>query len=230
MAFAPVFGRPFAPTFDRHAAAAAAVADWWTVAGKTCVAAYQPKGAASRAASYSNLANPGTYDAAPGNAPGWSSATGWVFNGSTQYLTTGVVPSGTQTWSQIIRFANYGNGGGWLCGTVGGAGTYMILTPNYNGATNDWRIYRSATQVLVSPRIAAGVMATAGAECYLNGINDGTLSAGSGALKYEYYIGGINNGGSVAGLQSTDVLAFAIYSAVLTAGEVATLSAAMAAL
>ena len=31
--------------------------------------AYQPKGAASLAASYFNLANPGTYNAAPGTAP-----------------------------------------------------------------------------------------------------------------------------------------------------------------
>lgn len=69
-----------------------AAADWWVVPGKTCVAAYQPIGAASLAASYVNLANPGTYDAAPGVAPTWASATGWTFNGSTQYLTTGITP------------------------------------------------------------------------------------------------------------------------------------------
>ena len=42
---------------------------WWVVAGKTCVAAYEPLGAASLAASYVNLANPGTYDATPGTTP-----------------------------------------------------------------------------------------------------------------------------------------------------------------
>jgi hypothetical protein len=51
---------------------------WWYVAGQTCVAAYQPIGAPSLAASYVILANPGTYDAAPGVAPTFDAATGWT--------------------------------------------------------------------------------------------------------------------------------------------------------
>lgn len=69
----------------------AAAAGWWQVAGQTCAAAYQPIGAASLAASYVNLANPGTYNAAPGVAPTLA-AGGWSFDGLTQYLTTGIVP------------------------------------------------------------------------------------------------------------------------------------------
>lgn len=49
MTFGAVFQRPFPPVFDRGLDAAAAAAGWWVVAGKTCVAAYQPKGAASLA-------------------------------------------------------------------------------------------------------------------------------------------------------------------------------------
>jgi hypothetical protein len=91
MAFAPIFQRPFSSPFDRRAAAAAV--PWWLaggVAAANAIAVYQPKGAADLAASYVNLANPGTYDAAPGTAPTFDAATGWTFNGSTQYLTTGV--------------------------------------------------------------------------------------------------------------------------------------------
>ncbi len=42
---------------------------WWLAGGipaENCIAAYQPKGAASYAASKVNLANPGTYDAYEG--------------------------------------------------------------------------------------------------------------------------------------------------------------------
>ena len=80
---------------------------WWDADGTIsgCVAAYQPIGAASLAASYSNLQNPGTYDAAPGTAPTFLAATGWTFNAATpQYLNTGVVPS-SLNWTVIVRYS-----------------------------------------------------------------------------------------------------------------------------
>ena len=72
-------------------------ANWWEAGGATgAVAVYQPIGAASLAASYVNLANPGTYDAAPGVAPTWASA-GWTSNG-TEYLGYGSVST-----TQFVR-------------------------------------------------------------------------------------------------------------------------------
>lgn len=77
--------------------AAAAAASWWLAGGidpANCIAAYRAKGAASLAASYDNLAAPGngladgTYDLTLGVAPTFDAATGWTFNGSTQWLTT----------------------------------------------------------------------------------------------------------------------------------------------
>ena len=65
---------------SRRAVASAAAADWWAVAGKTCVAAYQPKGAADLAASYVNLANPGTYDAVPDSSFSFDVSIGWIFD------------------------------------------------------------------------------------------------------------------------------------------------------
>jgi len=108
-----------------HAPAAAGAVSWWVVAGKTCVAAYQPKGAADIAASYVNLASPGTYNAAPGTAPTWDATSGWIFNGSTQYLTTGVIPTVFNTWTVIVRFSN----------VSGGATTiyYLCATDVYSG-------------------------------------------------------------------------------------------------
>src|SRR3989344_7466925 len=96
--------------YGNPAASSAAIANpvqsTWTTAGgaPTPVAAYQPISAASLTASYANLANPGTYTAAVGVAPTFASSTGWTFNGSTQYLTTGVIPA--NGWSMIVRFSN----------------------------------------------------------------------------------------------------------------------------
>ena len=120
MTFAPVFQRPYSATFDRGAAAAAV--PWYLAGGAPApIAAYQPKGAASLAASYVNLANPGTYDAAPGVAPTHASATGWTFNGNTQYLTTNVATSGS-AWSIVLRYAHLLGVDRGICGTYG-AGT-----------------------------------------------------------------------------------------------------------
>ena len=61
MAFASNFGRILSPTFQPNSQAKKA-GGWWDLNGTitSCIAAYQPKGAASYAASKVNLANPGT--------------------------------------------------------------------------------------------------------------------------------------------------------------------------
>jgi len=83
---------------------------WWLAGGvidpANCIAAYQPKGAASYAASKVNLANPGTYDAVDGAAyPTWSADTGWTFNKLlSQYLKS--CPRTAYTTTGIIRYTN----------------------------------------------------------------------------------------------------------------------------
>ena len=83
----------------------AAGGSWWDLNGTitSCVAAYQPKGAASYAASLVNLANPGTYNADDEgtHAPDWSSA-GWAQN-TGAYLLTGLTISSASNWSIIMR-------------------------------------------------------------------------------------------------------------------------------
>lgn len=63
MTFGSSFGRTFSPTFHPKSQAKAG-GNWWLAGGvnpTNCVAAYQPKRAASYDASLTNLANPGTY-------------------------------------------------------------------------------------------------------------------------------------------------------------------------
>jgi hypothetical protein len=222
MAFAPVFPRTFPGTFDRHAPAAAVAVDWWPVAGKTCVAAYQPKGAASLAASYSNLANPGTYDAAPGTAPSFDTSTGWTFNGSTQYLTTGVIIT-SGDWTMLVRFASGSTSGGVATGVMGNGGRFDLLSNWF--ASGVYYRNGNASNTTVSPSLASGVIGLTKANGYRNGTADVTL-----ATDGQTYINPVLIGKANTFFGSVSVLAAVIYSATLTAGEVATVSAAMAAL
>ena len=225
MAFAPVFGRVLPATFDRHAAVAANWYDGLTVA-------YQAKGAVSYAASKINLANPGTYDASDGTAyPTFGSGTGWTFNGSTQYLSCGVVPF-TETWTAIIRFANATNNG-MPFGVMNNTGGFFVGMRPYWTAFSVRVYYNFAgSQNAVTGAQTAGTMAIAGANCYLNGTADGTIpSSAAWAANRLMMIGALGQFNNTPGsFFSGDVVAFALKNATLTAGEVATVSAAMAAL
>lgn len=211
-------------------AAHAAGGAWWEVAGQTCVAAYQPKGAADIAASYVNLANPGTYNAAPGVAPTWASATGWTFNGTTQYLTTGVVPSADNTWSMLCQLSN-----GDMTATRDLIGCYP------NPVTNRFyiRSWHSATEMIygigstarfTSPSMTSGICAIGGLQGYRNGVADGAPGvAGSGSFP-QVLVGCANYGGVPVNFYSGNIQAIAIWDTTLTAAQVAAISAACAAL
>lgn len=228
MAFAPVFQRPFSPTFDRHAAAAAAAANWWEVAGKTCVAAYQPKGAASLAASYTNLANPGTYDAAPGVAPSWTSGAGWSFDGSSSYLATGLVPS--TGWSHLAQYTDAG-GSGYIVGSSNGYNYFCFRLRASDGAIPGLVLYETGNAVQVSPSLLSGNLALAGLQGYRDGVADGSpVSSSTWSATQGLYLGGVNLSGSLNGQGFFTLVAYAAYSDTLDATEVATVAAAMAAL
>lgn len=210
----------------RESGVAVAGANWWEVPGKTCVAAYQPKGAASYAASKTNLANPGTYDAAEGTAPSWAAATGWTFDGSDDYLNTGINPKGI--WSMFIAFNSASPGN--ICGRrTAPLNNSFYLVPT--GGAGERVAQNDGQYVRVSPgAVSSGVFGLAHDEMYLNGISDGEMpspSPLSGILPI--YLGGINNNGSPA-YCAVVITAFAIWSDTLTDSEVATVSTAMAAL
>lgn len=215
---------------SRRAVAVPAGGNWWEVAGKTTKVAYQPKGAASQAASYSNLANPGTNDAAPGTAPTWASGTGWTFNGSTQYLTTGLTPTDTG-WTYLVRFSGVsGSGARGLIGSYNsGAGASLTQVNDsamdaYNGLD-----YPSGL-VNNTPTMTVGVYTMAGKALYRDGTAEtNSVPAGSGTL-LAMFVGAINITGGAGNFFNGNILAVAVYSDTLTAGEVATVSSAMAAL
>lgn len=195
------------------------------------MAAYQPVGATSLAASYVNKQNPGTYDAAPGTAPTFAPATGWTFNGTTHYLTTGITPANNGTWTFLARWSGTSGDNRTLLGYYNAGGGAMLISSmsttvsTYSGADFPAGIASN------SPQLTAGVYGFAGKTPYRNGTAESTaIPAGTGSAA-TILLGALNlNGSSVIQRFVGDIQAIAIYSATLTAGEVATVSAAMAAL
>lgn len=208
-------------------------ANWWepTTGSFTCVAAYQAKGAASLAASYVNLANPGTYDAAPGDAPTFDTTTGWAFPGANKYLTTGIVPNGG-AYTGIVRFINGALASYAYFGTQSSAGTIFAIFSNV-GAPAGHYYNNGGSSYRKTPHIGSGVLAVAGYNAaYRNGTAEtGTINeAWSGTLTHALYIGARNNAGTTDQYCNANILAVAIYSTTLDATQVAEVSAAMAAL
>lgn len=206
---------------------AGAATPWYLAGGAPMpVAAYQPIGAASLAASYVNLANPGTYDAAPGVAPTWASGTGWTFNGSTQYLTTGIYPS--SAYSVLVRYSNSAvPQWGYLFGSV--SPRYFGVRPIMPEGSPNWIVdyLWSVTEYKVGPGLAAGVLGLCANGGCRNGVLDSTVSGTFAANTMQMGLGGLGNGTQ---LYAGRIQAVAIWSSTLTEAQVAAVSAAMAAL
>lgn len=205
---------------------------WWDLNGTitSCVAAYQPKGAADLAASYVNLAHPGTYDCALGTAPTFDASYGWSFaTVSSQYLKTGVAPTNNQTWSMIVRYSDAAASVGCIAGAVGNSpypefkicGRYTSDVIRVSNGNNQEK----------APSLLAGVLAVAGTTAYRNGALDITdIGAITGTIP-QIYIGARDLFGTSLDEKATvKVQALAIYNATLTSTQVGLLTTAMAAL
>ena len=205
----------------------------WYLAGgisaSACVAAYQPKGSTSLAASYTNLANPGTYDAAPGVAPTFATTTGWTFNGTTQYLTTNI-PRQTYDSTLIVAFNSITNNG-YVAGVANtpASGNSFALAPRRSLA-GVWYIYGSASIIEVAPSLTAGVLCQAGNIGYRNGVAEATFALAVGVYDAPYLGGQRTSGTSLFAPIAGNITAAAIYNTTLSAAQVAAVSSAMGAL
>jgi len=222
MTFGGGFGRVFRPAFDPGLTAL----PWYRAGGAPLpVAAYQPKGASSLAASYVNLANPGTYDAAPGVAPTLD-ASGWVFNGSTQYLDTTYIMASVSA-STIVRFSNSLEEA--FAGVIGSRSSngavYYGITP-YRSSVRHRFWNSNGSPVDETPAVVSGTMAIAGSTGYVNGAPDSALTISSvtgNSIKIASFM-------PTWGFWGGSIQAVVIYNTTLTAPQVAAVSAAMAAL
>jgi hypothetical protein len=204
-------------------------AEWYDGA----IAAYQPKGAASLAASYVNLANPGTYNAAPGVAPSFDAATGWGFT-TTQFLITGVRMF--QPYSVIMRYSGaiaplsnqipFG-----IVAVSPSTIIYQLIISSVTTLTFANGSANNITDVLSS---AAGVAAISANKAYFNGAD--TLLDLGGAWAFDpnpsggCYIGARNLNGSKNNGFTGNIQSFGIWPYTLTAQEVADKTALIQAL
>lgn len=190
---------------------AGSVLPWYRSGGAPLpTAVYKPRGAVSLAASYINLANPGTNDAATGTAPGFATATGWKFNGTTQRLLTGIIPSAGG--SMIVFYgANAVSGVKILAGATGDVAntTRFWISPDGDG------IYYSsgASSTAQAGRQVDGVVAIAGQSGFRGGgyrdLNN--IGAWSGAIDDAIVIGALNNNGTIGNFSPAYIHAVLIW-------------------
>jgi len=187
-----------------------------------CVAAYEPVCAVSRADSYINRANPGTYDAtAPVAAPTWADSTGWTFNGTTQYLSTGL--NQADGMSVVLRLSNLSGAVGTPFGDRGDPRIFLVANhPEF------WHYgsYNGGGTTLVGTQVQ--VTAITPGRGYLNGrlVTEFTYTWGGG-----YYlpmtIGARNYSGGVYSFMGVDIQALYIYNVTLTPTQVKAVTDAM---
>lgn len=213
---------------------------WWQAGGAYgCVAAYQPKGASSYAASLMDLSGSG-HDAFAGSAPTWGAVNGWTGDGVGKYLRTGVVP--TAGWSFLVQFS-----GGLTTGTrcvvgsdgIGSTGFSVFPCSQFYGPAEVF--YLAGRNFRKTPPMQAGnlggvasVVAQGGG--YRNGVFEAGTQAGGGPSNlwsgqgYEAYILCLNEIGSANYFFGGSVQAYAIYNNSLTDAQMLAVATAMAAL
>ena len=205
--------------------------DWWMAAGTTPWGAYQPKGAASFAASLLDLSGNGNNAGDPGGAatPDWDAVNGWKFNGATDYLTTTFVPAIDQSQTMIVQFTNVTSTDNVLSGSHSGAGSILRIKPNHG--TTSVR-YSNGQDATVAPVLLAGNLAVAGSSGYRNGAAEGgVIGPWAGAATEIVIIGGMNLVGTgPTAFIAAYVQSYALSDCTLTAPQVAAVAAAMAAL
>jgi len=204
----------------------AAAADWWDPNGDgLCIwAAYQPKSAASLAASYTDLSGNGN-NAGVGVAPTWDAVNGWKFNGSTQYLTTTFLPQTDQTQTILIQTTNLSAAvDGYLFGAYTAALNAFAMRARHD---LNRRQYLNGPLSNVLSEDLNGNFAIAGNKAYYNGADEGvTLGAWAGPSTQVLYIGCRNIGVPVDYFPYY-CQALAIYDCTLTTPQVLAVATAM---
>jgi hypothetical protein len=202
---------------------------WWAAGGcgAACVRAYRVKGAGSLANSYINLVNPGTGDAAPGNAPTFNNATGWIFS-TDKYLKTGLTIADTNVSAFVLHYGAASQAG-YIFGFISDK-TFGLSFPFNNDDSLDY-FNAGSRRESVTDGFTNGVFGIAGKKGFLNGTPLATaISAGTYTTPLETYIGCQNSSGTPGNFYNKTVGAICFYNTAITDTQAAAVSAAMAAL
>lgn len=188
------------------------------------VAAWQPLYAPSFQDSLWNWRNG---MAGIGVAPAFHPATGWAFNGSTQYLDSSVYPasSAPASWSLVVLVLSAGAGNPLGTVDVAGATGYGLFPKSVIDAGKTfWQSgnYFSGFYLETNPNMSSGVMGLAGLNAYRSGIREGATGGASTSNWHSLGIGR-RGGNSTAGNTyyfSGIIQSVAVYDCTLTAAQV----------
>ena len=201
---------------------------WWNLDGAitSCVAAYQPIGAASYAASLADLSG-NNNNATEGNAPTFDSSYGWSFDGVNDYLYSIGVGLAVSNATLIIRFSEASRSANYMTGIFGeysDIGARCLYLSTYSTFWNSWLVISGS----LNP--TSGVMAINSEYGFLNGTAVTTKQTpGNNTTERIIAIGGIT---AKSGINKTacKVQACAIYNTSLTPTQIGLLTTAMASL
>lgn len=201
---------------------------WYRLSG--CVAAWQPIAAPNPLLARYNQRDGGDnrYKAVDGVAPTWHGATGWTFNGTTQYLDAGVIPQGD--WTLLVRIVNGSLSGDqyfvglwdtspatlrWALGTRQTTAKYLLT---YKAAANVAVAYPSSDFVglVANSYYANGSLIASGEALFTSGVD---ITA---------YIGARNTNNAAGLFWPGSIQALAIYNRTLSPAEVFAVSRQMA--
>ncbi|PKN93028.1 MAG: hypothetical protein CVU44_11390 [Chloroflexi bacterium HGW-Chloroflexi-6] len=200
---------------------------WYRLASADPVIVYQPMLAASQAASYANLVNPGTYDAFAGVAPSWTAPKGWMTNGITQYLRTGYTAPGSQNRTMAVMVSGFT--GGFPLGS-----SLQLASDGYSIYLSAGTLYGfnrgQATKALSGTVNKTIIMS--GNKVYLDGVDQGITIADKTITETENYLLCVKGGANPLFFMNSGSIfrAGAMWETTLSAAEALATSNAMNAL
>jgi len=195
------------------------------------VAAYQPHWGAGTAFartdaatignSYINIANPGTYNAAAGAAPGYNSASGWAWSGN-KWLRTLWTPANAQTRSMLAEYSGH-NTTGWLCGNLNVETNSRLNIQPYRASART--AYNNGSLIEINNGgTQTGNVGVAGNAGYINGaVQAGSMSYTSGT-QLEVYLGCVNNGSAAGFANAGTMSSWVAFAVTLTANQIANIA------
>jgi hypothetical protein len=200
--------------------------NWWP---SSAIAAWQAKGAASLAASLVNLITPGTHDLPAGSHPmDWNATDGWIGDGTSKYFLSDVTPG--DAWSILARWDDATLGDSFIFGSSDATATHKYFAVENYGAGNQL-YYAHQAYLGVTPKLNSGVAGFSGQQGYRNGSPDGGAIATTSGTYFPVAIGALNMGNSsIAYYTNAKLKAIWFADSIVSAGDMATSTAAMAAL
>ena len=201
---------------------------WWNVGGITsCQCALQFVGAPCLPIALLDLTGNGNNATLAGTTyPTWDNVNGLKGNGS-GYASIPVTPAAS--WSAIIKFTNGPTSPSYLkifgCCNGSGLNGFMVGVNNSNTA-----FFQNGTQANENIPVTQGIYAIAGTGGYANGTSLTTSLSNNPTSLSAIFLLAASISGSATGQFSGDIQAFAIYNTVLSASQVAAITAAMNAL